>query len=236
MTAVKRVPDEGAAGNGRVRRRDPERSRQAILDAAERVFAREGYDGASMAAIGKAAGVSGTLPAYFFKDKASLYAAVIDRLFDERNRVLERLTGEALAALAAADGLRRGLEIMVGGYLRFLLERPAFVQLMARDALELARAGRATEPRHSAAYEDSVRRFITVLSPPPGPGVEPDQLLISVVALCFFPLEHDATMLAGMGYRAWTPAFVQKRTEHVVDILLRVLTGAPREHAGPGGG
>jgi TetR/AcrR family transcriptional regulator len=211
----------------RARRRDPARSRQSILDAAEQVFAREGYDGASLAAIGRVAGVSGTLPAYFFKDKATLYAAVIGRLFDDRNRTLEKLGEGATAALdVGEDGLRRGLEVLVGGYLRFLLARPTFVQLMSRDALEMARGGgRATGPRHSAAYENSVRRFIAALSPPPGPGVDPDQLLISVVALCFFPLEHDATMLAGMGYRAWTPGFVQKRTEHVVDILLKVLTG-----------
>jgi TetR/AcrR family transcriptional regulator len=218
---------DGSAVDGKVRRRDPDRSRQAILDAAEQVFAREGYDGASMAAIGKAAGVSGTLPGYFFGDKATLYAAVIDRLFEERNRALEELGRAATAVLKEEDGLRRGLEVLVGGYLRFLLARPTFVQLMARDALEMTRSGRATEPRHSAAYESSVRGFLAALSPPPGPGVEPDQLLISIVALCFFPLEHDATMLAGMGYRAWTPAFVGKRTEHVVDILLRVLTTTP---------
>lgn len=228
MTAKNR---DGTAADGRVRRRDPDRSRQSILDAAEQIFAREGYDGASMAAIGKAAGVSGTLPGYFFKDKATLYSAVIDRLFDERNRALAELGEAATAALREEDGLRRGLEILVGGYLRFLLARPAFVRLMARDALEMPRSGRATEPRHSAAYESSVRDFIAALSPPPGPGVDPDQLLISVVALCFFPLEHDATMIAGMGYRAWTPAFIRKRTDHVVDVLLRVLT--PASDAGP---
>jgi TetR/AcrR family transcriptional regulator len=166
--------------------------------------------------------------AYFFKDKATLYAAVIDRLFEDRNRRLEELGEEALAALGGPcpgrDEIRGGLEVLVGGYLRFVLARPTFVQLMTRDALEMARGGRATGPRHSIAYERSVRRFITALSPPPGPGVDPDQLLVSVVALCFFPLEHDATMLAGMGYRAWTPGFVERRVEHVVDVLLRVLT------------
>lgn len=221
------VPDRAAVGppaTGNVRRRNARRSRQLILDAAEQVFAREGYDGASMGVIGRTAGVSGTLPAYFFKDKATLYGAVIDRLFDDRNLALKSLGEDATAALRTS-GLRRGLELLVGGYLRFLLNRPAFVQLMSRDALEMARSGRATSPRHSAAYENSMRGFLEALSPPPGPGVDPDQLLISLVALCFFPLEHDATMIAGMGYRAWTGAFVQRRTEHVVDLLLRVLTG-----------
>lgn len=212
--------------DGPVRRRDAMRSRRLILDAAEEVFAREGYDGASLGAIGRAAGVSGTLPGYFFKDKVTLYEAVIDRLFRDRNEALKSLGEEATAALQTG-GLRRGLELLVGGYLGFLLGRPTFVQLMSRDALEMARSGRATLPRHSVAYETSMRTFIESLSPPPGPGVDPDQMLISLVALCFFPLEHDATMVAGMGYRAWSPAFAAKRTEHIVDILLRVFTGPP---------
>jgi AcrR family transcriptional regulator len=217
-------PGDRAPGGGR--RRDAARSRQAILDAAERVFAREGYDGASLAAIGREAGVSGTLPAYFYKDKATLYAAVVGRLFEHRDRALDEIADQAIATLGEdGDALRRGLRILVGGYLGFLLDRPTFVQLMTRDALEMARAGRATAPRHSPGYERGVRRFIEALPSRPGPGTDPDQLLISVVALCFFPMEHDATMIAGMGYRASTPAFVDKRTDHVVDVLLRVLTG-----------
>lgn len=94
---------------------------------------------------------------------------------------------------------------------------------MTRDALELASQGRAEAPRHSPAYEQGLREFLAALSPPAGPAVESNQLLISLVALCFFPLEHDATMLARMGYRAWTPGFIETRTDHVVDIMSRVL-------------
>ena len=209
---------------GRSRRRDAERSRQLILDAAEQVFARRGYEGASLAAIGEAADVSATLPAYFFNNKASLYEAVIERLFVDRNERLGQLSTQAVAELdGTEEGLRRGLRILVGGYLRFLLERPSFVYLMSRDALQLAHDGRAQAPRHSPAYEQGLREFLAALSPPPGPALDSNQLLISLVALCFFPLEHDATMLAGMGYRAWTPGFVELRTEHVVDVMARLL-------------
>src|SRR5687768_4951068 len=111
------------------RRRDPERSRRAILDAAEAAFAQHGYGGASLAAIAEAATVSTALPAYFFDSKSKLYAAVVERLFRERN---ERLDGLGRAALAEVDGteagLRRGLRVLVGGYLEFLLSRPNFVQ------------------------------------------------------------------------------------------------------------
>lgn len=47
--------------------------------------------------------------------------------------------------------------------------------------------------------------------------------MVTIIALCFFPLEHDATMLAGMGYKSWSDEFVAHRTEHVVDVLMRIL-------------
>jgi AcrR family transcriptional regulator len=91
---------------GRRRRRDAERSRTLILDAAEQVFAQHGYLGASLSAIGEAAEVSATLPAYFFSNKASLYRAVIDRLFVDRNEILGEPGTPAVAARARPAGGR----------------------------------------------------------------------------------------------------------------------------------
>ncbi len=60
----------------------PER-RQAILDGAGRVFARDGYEGASMAQIAREIGVSkGTLYNYF-PSKAALFSGVISTGCDQ---------------------------------------------------------------------------------------------------------------------------------------------------------
>ena len=64
------------------------------------------------------------------------------------------------------------------------------------------------------------------LSPPSGPAIDPEQLLISVVALCFFPIEHNDTMLAVMGLDATAADFAAARKRHVVDVLERVLRGS----------
>ena len=45
------------------RLRDPERSREAILGAAEESFARLGFEGTSLQQIGEAAGVARSTPA-----------------------------------------------------------------------------------------------------------------------------------------------------------------------------
>ena len=221
-----RVVSRRAASAGRgTRRRDPKRSQRAILDAAEQVFAQQGYDGASLAGIGEQAGVSAALPAYFFGDKAQLYEHVTQRLFADRDKALGSLADAALSELdGTRDGVRRGLNCLVSGYLGFLVDRPQFVQLMARDALDYRRIGRAEFPRHSTVFEQGVQRFLARINTPQGPAVDSDQLLVSIVALCFFPLEHDTTMLAGMGYRTRSKGFIDRRTEHVVDLLMRALT------------
>ncbi|MGB0096055.1 MAG: TetR/AcrR family transcriptional regulator [Solirubrobacteraceae bacterium] len=208
------------------RKRNPARSREAILDAAEKIFADDGYDGSSLTAIGHDAGVSAALTAYFFGDKAGLYEAVIQRLFEDRDRHLRPICDEAIAVVETPgtdprQRLRSGLEILVSGYLRFLQQRPSFVRLMAREALDIPR--RATAPRHSKAFQEGVEGFIAALAPRAGAAVDEGQLVITIVALCFFPLEHEATMLAGMGYKTWTDQFIADRTEHVVDVLMRVL-------------
>ena len=93
---------------------------------------------------------------------------------------------------------------------------------MGREALA---GGRhlAPGPRHSVAVAGGLARFLRSLSPPSGPAIDPEQLLISVVALCFFPIEHNDTMLAAMGLDATGAHFAAARKRHVVDVLERVL-------------
>jgi TetR/AcrR family transcriptional regulator len=62
-------------------RRQPEASRQAILQAALVEFAQEGLAGARMDAIAEAAGVNKALLYYYFRDKDTLYGEVLDGFF-----------------------------------------------------------------------------------------------------------------------------------------------------------
>jgi AcrR family transcriptional regulator len=207
-----------------VRRRDAAASRRAILDAAEQLFAQRGYDRASLGEIGRRAGVSAALPAYFFGGKEALYAAVLDRLLAERERRLEPLAAAAADQFERTGELRPALELLIDGYIDFLCERTALVRLMGREALDHGRH-LAPGPRHSVAVAEGLTRFVRSLSPAPGPSVDPEQLLITTVALCFFPIEHNDTMLAAMGLDATSERFATARKRHVVDVLERVLRG-----------
>jgi TetR/AcrR family transcriptional regulator len=215
------MPAEQTAASP-ARRRDADASRRAILDAAERLFGQLGFDRASLQAIGRRAGTSAALPAYFFADKEGLYRAVMERILAEREARLGPVAARAGDVLESTGDLRAGLAILIDGYVDFLCERPALVRLMGREALDGGRR-LGPEPRHSVAVETGLARIVGWLEPRPGPSVDPQQLLITTVGLCFFPVEHNDTMLAAMGLDATSETFREARKRHVVDLLVRVL-------------
>ncbi len=204
--------------------RDAERSREAILAAAERLFARDGYEGTSLARIGAAAGLSRAAPAYFYGGKPALYTAVIERVFAAREAALrphvEPILGWA-AGPAPGDraALHAALETAAGGYLAFLAARPDFVRLIEREALaggtRLARA-----PHSSTALEDGLRALHAAAPRHGLAPFDPADALIAFISLCFFPLAHRDTFLARLGKDPHDPAFLAARARQVAGVVL----------------
>src|SRR5271157_722544 len=72
--------------------------RQAILHAAERIFADEGLEGARTDAIAAAAGVNKALLYYYFRSKHGLYREVLEGYLADFNRqAMELLSSEGSA-------------------------------------------------------------------------------------------------------------------------------------------
>ncbi len=82
--------------------KDPTRAR--VLDAAAPVFAEHGYAGASTRTLAAAAGVNIATLAYHFGGKEGLYAAVLDRIYEQLLAVdlsLDELPAERRARVHA---------------------------------------------------------------------------------------------------------------------------------------
>ena len=209
----------GEAGD-RSPARDAERSRAAILDAAEALFAQHGFLGTSLGDIGAAAGLSRGTPSYFYGSKEKLYRAVLERVFADR----ERATAAAFAPVHAwargeRETLERALADAVRGYMAFLLARPTFARLLEWE--ELAGGARLRDvPRASRAIEDAfadlrgvrgLRRF----------KVEDAVLLF--VSLTFSPLTQRSTFMAALGRDLSDPATARRHVALVVDQLLHLV-------------
>ena len=86
-----------------------------IFCAGVRLFARDGFEGATVRAICKEAGTANaTAVNYYFGGKAKLYKAILDVVFAENlRRRQEKEKTESPAALSPEEKLRRFLTIMV---------------------------------------------------------------------------------------------------------------------------
>ena len=102
---------------------DARGAREAILDAAEKVFAEHGFDGTRVDVIAAASSYNKGLLFRYFGSKLDLYAAVIRRA-DEQTRILQEQSIAPLldrAAALDADSLRDLLQTYLKAYFDYLL-------------------------------------------------------------------------------------------------------------------
>jgi TetR/AcrR family transcriptional regulator len=200
--------------------RDAERSRAAILDAAERLFAEQGYDATSLTNVGAVAGVSRGTPGYFFRSKAELYQAVLDRSFAEVSEAVRAGRARALASNESPETILAGA---VADYFDFLTARPNFVRLIEREALNGGRLPDGVS--HISAGQEALAAIADELGLDDAPSGEAAQLLLSIISLCWFPLIHARTVAPAVGVRLEDSQELERRKRHVIDLVLHGIRG-----------
>jgi AcrR family transcriptional regulator len=139
-------------------------SREAILRAAERLFAREGYDRCSIRQISERSGVNQGLVHYHFKSKENLFV----EMFMRRGKVIAE---ERMQLLDAAEQERPGRPVPLEALIRCFVTPPlrlaqsgagglAFNQIQARMRSE---PGALSMRLRSRLYDESSFRYIDAL-------------------------------------------------------------------------
>lgn len=116
-----------------------EDTRDAIVDGALRVFARDGFAAAPLGDIAAHAGITKGAIYWHFPSKDALFRGVIDRI---GRRFREHVLKPALARDTAAERL----ETMVRAYVSFVRQNPAVCRFLVQALLD-------GEPRRRAAAE-----------------------------------------------------------------------------------
>lgn len=200
--------------------RNAARSREAILDAAEALFAHQGYEGTSLNQVGAQAGVSRGTPGYFFGSKEALYQAVLERCF---RRVRDAISSGRDRALASQEPPEVVLAGAVAEYFDFIMENPNFVRLMEREALSGAEQLNRLPSANIAA--EAVSAISDELGLDTTQGVEAAHLVLSIIGLCWFPAVHASTVMPALGFNATDADFREQRKQHVVDLVLQGVQG-----------
>lgn len=208
------------------RTRNPDRSRAAILDAAEQLFADQGYEATSLNQVGTAAGVSRGTPGYFFGSKLELYQAVLDRSFAEVRDAVRQGRARALASNEDSETILAGA---VSDYFDFLAARPNFIRLIEREALN--GGTQLDEVSHLSAGQEALAAISAELGLDDSPSGEAAQLLLSIIALCWFHLIHARTVAPAVGVTLENAEDLERRRRHIVGLVLNGLAGLERPAA-----
>jgi TetR/AcrR family transcriptional regulator len=121
------------------RKRDSRKAREAILDAAEAVFAQHGFAGARIDAIANASGYNSGLLFRYFGDKLGLYAEVLKRVDREVDELLAHVFMPLLndeVTVSHAPQFRPFLETMIKTFFDYLLEHPRIVSILTWEMAE----------------------------------------------------------------------------------------------------
>jgi len=130
-------PGSRRSGQGRVH--DAEGTRTAILDAAEEVFAENGFDGSRIDGIAAKSGYNKSLIFHYFEDKLGLYAEVLKRADRDTTELQTRVLIPMLADETVASNDQRFRSLLgttVTVLFDYLVEHPRLIRILLWEQAE----------------------------------------------------------------------------------------------------
>lgn len=192
-----------------------ESGREALLAAAMGAFARLGYEGSSLRALGLAAGVDMALVARLFGSKSALWDAVVDRLAERQADQAETLATLAdLSREDPAEAFRR--------FIRFFadlsFEMPAFPAFLLQEAANSSERLDTLVARLVQPFRDRCRPLIAAaMEAGVVRGSDPDIVFGMVVSAISLPLVSP-TLFTGEG--AITAALRDSLADHAIALFV----------------
>jgi TetR/AcrR family transcriptional regulator len=202
-------------------RGQPEESRAAILHAAAQEFARHGIDGARTDAIAREARVNKALLYYYFKDKETLYAAVLDSSFAGLKATVFRVLDSDLPP-------REKILAYVGAYFDFIAANQMYPRLMQREMMR-AREGKSAyiDKIINAYFRPIFVKLNEVMQTGIAAGefrpVNPVHFVPSMVATIVFYFSSAPVLQKIVGFNPLTPERVAERRAAVLDFISAAL-------------
>lgn len=185
-----------------------------ILRAAERVFARAGFEGATMADIAEEAGLPKANLHYYFGNKRELYRAVLDAVLHDWLAPLTCVTPEADPRAALSEYIRRKMALAA--------ERPDASRVFANEllhgapvVLDLLRTDLRQQVLDKAAVVDGWMAAGRMAR------VDSVHLFFSIWATTQTYADFDVQIRAVLGKDRLTPRDRQRACDHVEALILR---------------
>jgi TetR/AcrR family transcriptional regulator len=202
---------------------DELQTRDLILDAAERLFATQGFAATTIKQIGTAAGVNAALLYYYFEDKEQLYYAVL-------HRVIGTLSERVVARMGAAHDPEGAVRALVATQAETLGARPHLPHLLMRELIDYG--GANASPEFRVLSEGAFHQLCDAVRKGQRQGVfrsdlDPRLAAISTIAqVAYFCIARPVmtTLLDETPDVTGSPERVTEFGRHAADFAVAALT------------
>jgi TetR/AcrR family transcriptional regulator len=198
------------AGTSQIR----QTNERVILAAAEAMFARAGFAGATMAAIAQASGLPKANLHYYFGSKEAIYRAVLARILNDWLAPAD--------AIALEADPRTAIEQYIRAKMALSIQRPDASKVFANELLHGA-------PVVQALLATDLRKLVKAKVAVLQAWMDQDRLAKIDGTHLFFTIwaatqtyaDFDVQVSAVLGHNNLTPKAHSRATEHVVSLILR---------------
>ena len=201
-------------------RRNPDRTREAILLAAQNEFARKGLSGGRVDEIARRSRANKRMIYHYFGSKQGLYLAVLERVY-ENLRGSERTLD--LAGMAPEVAIKRLIEFNFD----YCRHHPELISLINNENLHRARHLRQSK-KVRQLHSPFVRLIDDILKRGVAqgvfrPGLDPVSLYVSIAAMSFFYFSNNWTLSSIFGRPLGSDSACRRQRQHNVDIVLSAI-------------
>jgi len=201
-------------------RRDPNKTREAILQAAQDEFAAKGLFGGRVNEIAVQAGANKRMLYHYFGSKEGLYLAVLERVY-------AGLRGEELTLHLDHLEPRMAIRRLVEFNFDYSRAHPEMISLFNSENLHRARHLRKSK-KVRELHSPFVRLVGDILKRGAAKGLfrrglDPVEVYITIAAVGYFYLSNNWTLSAIFGRNLSSHAAISKRRRHNVDMILAAL-------------
>ncbi len=217
------------------RERDAEVARNAILDAAEEIFAENGFDGARVDAIAAASGYNKSLIFHYFDDKLGLYTAVLKRIDQQGNELQAIMLAPLLADesfTSDASKFRTFIESVIRWIFDYVVENPRVLRMLVWEAAE----GWQTIKKIASQFNtDDVKLLRQILSRAQEarlirPGTDPYLMFLMAITTCMsYPIFTPYLSLAFKDEDLSSPGALVRAREMIVDFVVHGIMVDPEQ-------
>ncbi|RYZ12917.1 MAG: TetR/AcrR family transcriptional regulator [Comamonadaceae bacterium] len=201
-------------------RRDAAATREALVAAAVAEFSRNGFAGARVDEIARAAGVNKQLVYHYFDSKQGLYLVALESVYTE---IRQKEQGLSLGELEPIEAMTQ----LIGFSFDYLAEHPEFIALLA------------DENRNQGSHileSDRLRKmhspFIEMLEATLDRGAKQGvfrgdfdaiNVYISIAGISYFFFSNNHTLSAIFGKSLSLRGAMAQRRRHVIEFALNAL-------------